>query len=87
MHLVYLPKFCITIVFDFSWADCNSNKIYSNILKENLINYARIKTNDCLQHVISPNTFISLLFGSLSRVLIMIAYNNSTWKTNRLFHV
>ena len=24
MHLVYLPKFCITIVFDFSWDDCNT---------------------------------------------------------------
>ena len=23
MHLVYLPKFDITIVFDFSWDDCN----------------------------------------------------------------
>ena len=60
MHLVYLPKFCKF------WADCNSNKIYSNILKDNLINYARIRTNDCLQHVISPKTIISLLFGSLS---------------------
>ena len=24
LHLVYLPKFCITIVFDFSWDDCNT---------------------------------------------------------------
>ena len=23
MHLVYPPKLCITIVFDFSWDDCN----------------------------------------------------------------
>ena len=23
MHLVYLRKICITIVFDFSWDDCN----------------------------------------------------------------
>ena len=23
MHLVYLPKFGITIVFDFSWDDCD----------------------------------------------------------------
>ena len=22
MYLVYPPKFCITIVFDFSWDDC-----------------------------------------------------------------
>ena len=24
MHPVYYPKFCITIVFDFSWDDCNT---------------------------------------------------------------
>ena len=29
-------KLTLTIVFDFSWADCNSNKIYNNILKDNL---------------------------------------------------
>ena len=26
MHFVYLPKFCITIVFDFSSDDCNTQK-------------------------------------------------------------
>ena len=25
-HLVYPPKFCITIVFDFSWDDCNTQE-------------------------------------------------------------
>ena len=24
MHLAYLQKFCITIVVDFSWDDCNN---------------------------------------------------------------
>ena len=26
MHLVYSPKFCIIIVFDFSWDDCNTQQ-------------------------------------------------------------
>ena len=26
MHPVYPPKLCITIVFDFSWDDCNNQE-------------------------------------------------------------
>ena len=26
MYLVSRPKFCITIVFDFSWDDCNTQE-------------------------------------------------------------
>ena len=26
MHLVYPPRLCITIVFDFSWNDCNTQE-------------------------------------------------------------
>ena len=26
MYLVYLQNLCITIVFDFSWGDCNTQK-------------------------------------------------------------
>ena len=26
MYHVYPPKFCITIVFDFSWGDCNTQE-------------------------------------------------------------
>ena len=26
MHLVYLQNLCITIVFDFSWGDCNTQE-------------------------------------------------------------
>ena len=26
MHVVYTPKFCITIVFDFAWDDCNTQE-------------------------------------------------------------
>ena len=26
MHLVYPTKFCITIAFDFSWDDCNTQE-------------------------------------------------------------
>ena len=26
MHLVYSPKFCIAIVFDFSWDNCNAQE-------------------------------------------------------------
>ena len=26
MQLVYPPKFCISIVFDFSWGDCNTRE-------------------------------------------------------------
>ena len=28
MHVVYTPKFCVTIVFDFAWDDCNC--VFSN---------------------------------------------------------
>ena len=26
MHLVYLLTLCVTIVFDFSWSDCNTQE-------------------------------------------------------------
>ena len=28
MHVVYFPKFCMTIVFDFSWDECNARRIW-----------------------------------------------------------
>ena len=36
MHLVYLPKFCITIVFDFSSDDCNTQEKSETIAMQNL---------------------------------------------------
>ena len=29
-HLVYPPKFCITMIFDFSWDDCNTQESENN---------------------------------------------------------
>ena len=39
MHFVYLPppyKFCLTIVFDFSWDDCNTQKKLETMVMEKL---------------------------------------------------
>ena len=36
MHLVYPPKFCITIVFDFSWNDCNTQEKLETMVMQNL---------------------------------------------------
>ena len=30
MHLVYHPKFCISIVFSFSWDSCNTQEKIKN---------------------------------------------------------
>ena len=35
MHLVYLPKFCITIVFDFSSDDCNTQEKSETMAMQN----------------------------------------------------
>ena len=35
MHLVYPPKLCITIVFDFSWDDCNTLDNLKTMVKQN----------------------------------------------------
>ena len=35
MHLVYPPKLCITIVFDFSWDDCNTQDNLKTMVKQN----------------------------------------------------
>ena len=36
MHLVYPPKFCITIVYDFSWDDCNTQEKLETMVVQNL---------------------------------------------------
>ena len=36
MHLVYPPKFCITIVSDFSWDDCNNQEELETLVMQNL---------------------------------------------------
>ena len=36
MHLVYRPKFCITIVFDFSWDDCNTQEKLETMVMQNV---------------------------------------------------
>ena len=35
MHLVYPPKLCITIVFDFSWDDCNTLENLETLVMQN----------------------------------------------------
>ena len=33
MHLVYPPNFCISIVFDFLWDDCNTQEKLKTIVR------------------------------------------------------
>ena len=51
MHLVYPPKLCITIDFDFSWHDCNSLEnletiVMQNSQGENKVHYGLCETSD-----------------------------------------
>ena len=34
LHLVYLPKFCITIVFTFSWDNCDTQEKWKTMVKQ-----------------------------------------------------
>ena len=34
LHLVYLPKFCITIVFAFSWDNCDTQEKWKTMVKQ-----------------------------------------------------
>ena len=36
MHLVYPLKFCISVVFDFSWDDCNTKEKLETTVAQNL---------------------------------------------------
>ena len=51
MHLVYPPKLCITIVFDFSWDDCNTLEslktlVMQNCEGENKVHYGLRESSD-----------------------------------------
>ena len=51
MHLVYPPKLCITIVFDFSWDDCNTlenleTMVMQNSEGENKVHYGLYESSD-----------------------------------------
>ena len=35
IHLVYPPKFCITLVFHFSWDDCNTWEKLDKMVEQN----------------------------------------------------
>ena len=35
MHLIYTPKFFMTIVFNFSWDDCSTKEKLDTIAMEN----------------------------------------------------
>ena len=35
MHLVYPPRLCITIVFNFSWNDCNNQEKLETMVRQN----------------------------------------------------
>ena len=41
MHLVYFPKFCITIIFYFSWDDCDTQEKLETIVMQNVRGYTR----------------------------------------------
>ena len=34
LHLVYLPKFCISIVFTFSWDNCDTQEKWKTMVKQ-----------------------------------------------------
>ena len=36
MHLVYPLKFCISVVFDFYWDDCNTKEKLETMVTQNL---------------------------------------------------
>ena len=40
MHLLNFPKFCITIVFDFSWDKCNTQEKLGG--KQDACNYVKM---------------------------------------------
>ena len=51
MHLVYPPKLCITIVFDFSWDGCNTlgnleTLVMQNCEEENKVHYGLCESSD-----------------------------------------
>ena len=51
MHLVYPPKFYITIVLDFSWDDCNNQEkletmVMENVLEVNKVHYGLCESNE-----------------------------------------
>ena len=51
MHLVYPPKLCITIVFDFFWNDCNTPEnletmVTQNSEGENKVHYGLYESSD-----------------------------------------
>jgi len=52
MHSVYRPKFCITIILDFSWDDCNTqNKsetmVTQNFGRVNRVRYGLFESSEC----------------------------------------
>ena len=54
MHLVYPPKLFITIVFDFSWDDCNTLEnletlVMQNSEGENKVYYGLYESSDYKQ--------------------------------------
>ena len=59
MHLVYFPKFCITIIFDFSWDDCNTQEKLETVVMQNF----RGQTRCIMVYVKMVNTGISNFFA------------------------
>ena len=50
MHFVYAPELCVTIVFDFSWDDCNTleklETMYANFWGVNKVHYGLCESGE-----------------------------------------
>ena len=42
MHPIYPPKACITIVFDFSWNDCNTLVKLETVVMQNFLGVNKV---------------------------------------------
>ena len=47
MHLICPPKFCISIVFNFSWDGCNTQEIWKTKVMQNLGGANKVHYGEC----------------------------------------
>ena len=58
MRLICHPKFCISVVFNFSWEDCNTrekwkNKGHTKFWGANEVHYGKCGSGECLKGSVS----------------------------------
>ena len=71
MHLVYPPKICITILFDFSWDDCNTQEKLETMVMQiwragvNKMHYGLCENCEWMENVKNDSNIYPLLFHLL----------------------